>query len=157
MTSGSSHAATSPKNLSRPCWLETITHRRRSRRCPPSAPPEEPTSSNRRSWRYTTKRDLTREWPGWRKHGRGSRAGLFTLRGSDPPCGVNKAITVGVGSPGSREDEHGEQASLPPGKAQMKDKGTGRRAHLRLSGLRENERQAATVADGRLRGPVAAW
>src|SRR5215217_5032163 len=41
MTSGSSRVATSPTNLSRPSWTETITHTRtRSRRCPPSAPPE---------------------------------------------------------------------------------------------------------------------
>src|SRR5215217_4591633 len=59
MTNGSSHAATSPKNPSRASWTETITHTRRSRRWPPSAPPEGFVSSSRRSWRYTTKRDLT--------------------------------------------------------------------------------------------------
>ncbi len=41
---GSSPAATSPKNLSRPCWPKTITHPRRSRRWPPSTPPEGPTA-----------------------------------------------------------------------------------------------------------------
>ena len=63
---------------------------------------------------------------------------------------------MGVGSPGAKEDEHGDQASLPLGKTQVEDKGTGRRADLRLSGLRENERQAATVADGRLAGSAGA-
>jgi len=39
----------------------------------------------------------------------------------------------------------------------MEEQGTGRHTDLRLSSMREDTRQAATVADGRLRGPVAAW
>jgi hypothetical protein len=55
------------------------------------------------------------------------------------------------------ENEHGDQASLPPRKAHLEDEGAGGRTDLRLSGLRENARQAATVANGRLQRAVAAW
>jgi hypothetical protein len=43
------------------------------------------------------------------------------------------------------------------GKQQVEDKRARRRADIRLPGLRENDRQAAAVANGWLRGPVAAW
>src|SRR5215207_9521868 len=66
----------------------------------------------------------------------------------DGACGIR---------PRAKENEHGDQASLPPGKAHMEDKGTGRRVELHLSGLREDARQAATGSNGWLRSPVVAW
>jgi hypothetical protein len=47
-----------------------------------------------------------------------------------------------------KETEHGEQASLPSGKARMEDQGSGRRTDLRLSGLREDARPAASIQNG---------
>src|SRR5215213_11677230 len=46
--------------------------------------------------------------------------------------------------PRAKEDEHGEQASLPRGKAPMECKGTGKRPDLRLPGLRKKTRYAPT-------------
>jgi hypothetical protein len=71
---------------------------------------------------------------------------------------VGRLATEHVGIlPESEGDEHGDQASVPPGEAHMEDKGTGRRTDVHLPSLRKNARRAATVADGWLRGAGAAW
>ena len=63
---------------------------------------------------------------------------------------------VSASCPRAKEGQHGEQASLPPGKARMEGKGTRRRTDLRLSGLRENTRQTATRENG-VAPDGAAW
>jgi hypothetical protein len=55
-----------------------------------------------------------------------------------------------------KETEHGEQASLPCGKARMEDQGPGRRTDVRLSSLREDARPAASIENGQA-PDGAAW
>jgi hypothetical protein len=62
-------------------------------------------------------------------------------------------VVVSPGTEGGRAND--EESAMPPGKAHLAEQRTGRRAHLLLSGLRENTGQAAT-ANGWLRGPDAA-
>ena len=71
--------------------------RTRSRRCPPSAPPEGPTS-HRRSWRYTTNRYLTRTQAGRLVCAMGFEPGLFVGRPCDLPglCCEHVSVCVVV-------------------------------------------------------------
>jgi hypothetical protein len=80
--------------------------------------------------------------------------GLPAARGAMIRLVRGQAITVVVGSPGSEGGRAWRTSLLPPGKAQVEDKGTGRRTDLRLSGLRENADKPPRSQTG---GSEAPW